>query len=165
MFTDLKTGEIVRFEDELCLVTLNRDINGYISLTILTGCDAGTTTLRHIASVCNNIEKKYLGFEDLLHSMCSAQKEKISKLRETTLSQNDKIISLSDEIEALKDELQECYEIGSFKKAEIERLRKEVHSAVNKDTFDNAVNDMLNNKDISTLEEVSAIMKLRSAIY
>lgn len=165
MFTELKTGEIIRFEDELCLVTLNRDINGYVSLTYLTGCDAGTTTLRHIASLCNNIEKKYLGFGDLIHSMCSRQKEKISKLRETVLSQGDEIISLNDEIGALKDELQECYEIDSFKNAEIERLQKKVHCAVNKDAFDKAVNDMLNNKDISTVEEVSAIMKLRSTIY
>lgn len=165
MFTELKMGEIIRFEDELCLVTLNRDINGYVALTYLTGCDAGTTTLRHIASVCNNIEKKYFGFGDLIHSMCSRQKEKISKLRETVLSQEDEIISLSDEIGALKDELQECYEIGVFKKEEIERLQKEIHSAVNKATFDKAVNDMLNNKDISTVEEVSALMKLRALIY
>lgn len=165
MFTELKTGEIIRFEDELCLVTLNRDINGYIALTYLTGCDAGTTSLLHIATVCNNVEKKYLGFGDLMHSMGASQKEKICKLRETVLSQEDEIISLSDEIGALKDELQEHYEIADFKNKEIERLRKEVHSAVNKDTFDNAVNDMLNNKDISTVEEVSALMKLRSAIY
>ena len=64
------------------------------------------TTLRHIATVCNNIEKKYLGFGDLINSMCGKQKEKISKLRETVLSQGDEIISLSDEIGALKDELQ-----------------------------------------------------------
>lgn len=165
MFTELKIGEIIRFEDELCLVTLNRDINGYISLTYLTGCDAGTTTLRHIATVCNNIEKKYLGFGDLINSMCSRQKEKISKLRETVLSQEDEIISLNDEIGALKDELQERYEIADFKNKEIERLQKENIKSVNKDSFDKAVNDMLNNKDISTVEEVSAIMKLRSAIY
>lgn len=75
------------------------------------------------------------------------------------------IISLYNEIESLKDELQECYEIDAFKNAEIERLQKENLKSVNKDTFDKAVNDMLNNKDISTVEEVSAIMKLRSAIY
>lgn len=165
MFTELKTGEIIRFEDELCLVTLDSDINGYIALTFLTGCDAGTTTLLHIATVCNNVEKKYLGFGDLLHSMCSTQKEKISKLRETVLSQEDEIISLSDEIGALKDELQEHYEIADFKNKEIERLQKENLKSVNKDAFDKAVNDMLNNKDISTVEEVSAIMKLRSTIY
>lgn len=165
MFTEIKIGEIISFEDELCLVTLNRDINGYISLTYLTGCDAGTTTLRHIATVCNNIEKKYLGFGDLINSMCGRQKEKISKLRETVFSQGDEIISLSDEIGALKDELQEYYEIADFKNKELERLQKENLKSVNKDAFDKAVNDMLNNKDISTVEEVSALMKLRSAIY
>lgn len=158
MFTELKIGEIIRFEDELCLVTLDKDINGYISLTYLTGCDAGTTTLRHIATVCNNIEKKYLGFEDLIDSMCSRQKEKISKLQETVSSQ-------VDEIDALKDELQDYYDIYDFKNKEIERLYRENQKSVKKDTFDKAVNDMLNNKDISTVEEVSAIMKLRSAIY
>lgn len=165
MFTELKIGEIIRFEDELCLVTLNRDINGYICLTYLTGCDAGTTTLKHIATVCNNIEKKYLGFGDLINSMCSRQKEKISKLRETVLSQGNEMISLNDEIGALKDELQECYEIADFKNKEIERLQKENLKSVNKGTFDKAVNDMLKNEDITTVEEVSAIMKLRSAIY
>lgn len=75
------------------------------------------------------------------------------------------IISLYDEIDALKEELQECHEIADFKNKEIERLQKENLKSVNKDTFDKAVNDMLNNKDISTVEEVSAIMKLRSAIY
>lgn len=97
--------------------------------------------------------------------MYGRQKEKISKLRETVLSQGNEIIYLSDEIDALKDELQECYEIADFKNAEIERLQKENLKSVKKDTFDKAVNDMLNNKDISTIEEVSAIMKLRSAIY
>lgn len=165
MFTELKIGEIIRFEDELCLVTLDKDINGYISLTYLTGCEAGTTTLRHIATVCNKIEKKYLGFGDLIDSMCSRQKEKISELQESVLSQVDDIISLSDEIDALKEELQECYEIADFKNKEIERLQKENLKSVNKDAFDKAVNDMLNNKDISTVEEVSALMKLRSTIY
>ena len=75
------------------------------------------------------------------------------------------IISLSDEIDALKEELQECYEIADFKNKEIERLQKENLKSVNKEAFDKAVNDMLNNKDIATVEEVSAIMKLRSAIY
>lgn len=75
------------------------------------------------------------------------------------------IISLYDEIDKLKEELQECYEIADFKNKEIERLQKENIKSVNKDAFDKAVNDMLNNKDISTVEEVSAIMKLRSAIY
>lgn len=158
MFTELKIGEIVRFEDELCLVTLDRDINGYISLTYLTGCDAGTTTLRLIATVCNNIEKKYLGFDDLIKSMCGIQKEKISKLRETVLSQGD-------EIDALKDELQDYYKINDFKNKEIERLYKENQKSVNKDRFDKVVNDMLKNEEVSTVEEVSAIMKLRSAIY
>ena len=75
------------------------------------------------------------------------------------------ICSLSDENGALKEELQKCYEIDAFKNAEIKRLQKENLKSVNKDAFDKAVNDMLNNKDISTVEEVSAIMKLRSAIY
>lgn len=75
------------------------------------------------------------------------------------------ITSLYDEIGTLKEELQECYEIADFKNKEIERLQKENLKSVNKDAFDKAVNDMLNNKDISTVEEVSAIMKLRSAIY
>ena len=165
MFTELKTGEIVRFEDELCLVTLDKDINGYIALTYLTGCDAGTATLRHISTVCNNIEKKYLGFGDLINSMCGRQKEKISKLRERVLSQGDEIISLSDEIGALKDELQEHYEIADFKNKEIKRLQRENLKSVNKDAFDKAVNDMLTHEEISTVEEVSALMKLRSAIY
>lgn len=75
------------------------------------------------------------------------------------------IISLYDEIDALKEELQESYEIADFKNKEIERLQKENLKSVNKDSFDKVVNDMLNNGDISTVEEVSAIMKLRSAIY
>ena len=75
------------------------------------------------------------------------------------------IIRFEDEIDALKKELQKCYEIDDFKNKEIERLQKENLKSVNKDAFDKAVNDMLNNKDISTVEEVSAIMKLRSAIY
>ena len=75
------------------------------------------------------------------------------------------IIRFEDEIDALKDELQNCYEIIDFKNKEIKSLQKENLKSVNKDTFDKAVNDMLNNKDISTVEEVSAIMKLRSAIY
>lgn len=94
MITKVSIGDIIRFEGELFLVTLNRDVDGYMCLTYLTGCDAGTTTLRHVATVCNNIEKKYLGFGDLIHSMCATQKEKISKLRETVLSQEDEIISL-----------------------------------------------------------------------
>ena len=77
----------------------------------------------------------------------------------------EEIIRFEDEIDALKDELQNCYEIIYFKNKEIERLQKENLKSVNKDTFDKAVNDMLNNKDISTVEEVSAIIKLRSAIY
>lgn len=75
------------------------------------------------------------------------------------------IINLYDENDALKEELQDYYEIIDFKNKEIERLQKENLKSVNKDAFDKAVNDMLNNKDISTVEEVSAIMKLRSTIF
>lgn len=78
---------------------------------------------------------------------------------------NDEINSLSDEIGALKEELQYCYEIDDFKNKEIERLYKEKKESVNKDTFDKVVNDMLKNEEVSTVEEVSAIMRLRSAIY
>ena len=77
----------------------------------------------------------------------------------------DEIGCLSDEIDALKDELQNYYEIIDFKNKEIERLQKENIKSVNKDTFDKAINDMLKNEDITTVEEVSALMKLRSTIY
>ena len=139
MITKVSIGNIIRFEGELFLVTLNRDVDGYMCLTYLTGCNAGTTILRHVANVCNHVEYRYDGINEY--------------------------VSLSDEIGALKDELRECYEIIDFKNKEIERLHKEELSTVNKDTFDKAVNDMLNKKDISTVEEVSALMKLRSAIY
>lgn len=85
-------------------------------------------------------------------------KEKISKLQETVLSQKDEIC-------ALKDELREYYEIADFKNKELEWLYKENLKSVNKDTFDKVVNDMLKNEEVSTVEEVSALMKLRSAIY
>lgn len=186
MVTKVSIGDIIRFEGELFLVTLNPDRCGYMSLTYLTGCNAGMTILKHVVEVCNNIEMRYGGFGDFLESNCESFKKKISLLNKTILSQkdeyrtsreeladawnvisakNDEIISLSDEIGALKDELQEHYEIADFKNKEIKRLQKENLKSVSKEAFDKAVNDMLNNKDISTVEEVSAIMKLRSAIY
>lgn len=154
MFTKLSIGDIIRFEDELCLVTLNRDINGYISLTYLTGCDAGTTTLRHISEVCNDIEKRYKGIDDYV----SVLKEKIAKI-------NNDLQYFIDCDDMNREELKECYSIIDFKNKEIERLYKESLNSANKDSFDKAVNDMLNSKDISSVEEVSALMKIRALLY
>lgn len=186
MFASVEVGDIIKYDNNLFLVSISTVRHGYMCLTYLTGDKAGLTTLRYIDDVCNNIEMRYKGLEDFLDTNCELYKKKISLLNKTILSQkdeyrtsreeladawsvisakNDEIISLSDEIGALKDELQEHYEIADFKNKEIERLQKEVLRMVNKDTFDKAVNDMLNNKDITTVEEVSAIMKLRSAIY
>lgn len=154
MITKVSIGDIIKFEGELFLVTLNRDVDGYMCLTYLTSCNAGTTTLRHVATVCNNIERRYGGID-----------EYVSTLKNKLQSINNQLQYFIDRDDMNKSELQECYEIIDFKNKEIERLHKEELSTVNKDTFDKAVNDMLNKKDISTVEEVSAIMKLRSAIY
>lgn len=147
MFTTLSVGNIIRFEDELCLVTLNRDINGYISLTYLTGNDAGTTVLRHISQVCNNVEKRYRGIEEYV----SIFKEKVNDYCEAYY--------------AVKQDLVDANDIINFKDGEIKRLSKELVKSANKDEFDKAVNDMLNSKDISSVEEVSALMKIRALLY
>lgn len=154
MITKVSIGDIIRFDGELFLVTLNRDADGYMCLTYLTGCNAGTTTLRHVATVCNNIERCYGGID-----------EYTSVLKNKLQSVNNQLQYFIDKDDTNEIELQECYEIIDFKNKEIERLQKEKLKSVNKDTFDKAVNDMLNNKDISTVEEVSALMKLRSTIY
>lgn len=179
-------GDIIFYESDYYLILSCDSRDGELILTAITGDYVGVTFIKRFDEIVDKIEKHYLGFGDLINSMCARQKEKISTLREAILLQkdeykasreqladawsvisakNDEIISLSDEIGALKEELQEHYEIADFKNKEIERLQKEVLRMVNKDTFDKTVNDMLNNKDISTVEEVSAIMKLRSAIY
>ena len=186
MFTSVEAGDIIKYDNNLFLVSISTVGHGYMCLTYLTGDKAGRTTLRYIDDVCNNIEMRYGGLVDFLDSNCELYKKRISLLNKTILLQkdeyrtsreeladawsvisakNDEIISLSDEIGALKEELQEHYEIADFKNKEIKRLSKELVKSVNKDAFDKAVNDMLNNKDISTVEEVSALMKLRSVIY
>ena len=179
-------GDIIFYESNYYMILSCDSRDGELILTAITGDYVGVSFIKRFDEIVDKIEKHYLGFGDLINSMCARQKEKINALRETILLQkdeykasreelanarsvisakNDEIISLSDEIGALKDELQEHYEIIDFKNKEIKRLQKENLKSVNKDSFDKAVNDMLNNKDISSVEEVSAIMKLRSAIY
>lgn len=147
MFASVEVGDIIKYDNNLFIVSISTVRHGYMCLTYLTGDKAGLTTLRYIDDVCNNIEKIYRGIDDYV----SIFKEKI----------ND----YSDAYYAVKQDLVDANDIINFKNGEIKRLSKELVKSVNKDTFDKAVNDMLNNKDISTVEEVSAIMKLRSAIY
>lgn len=147
MFTSVEAGDIIKYDNNLFLVSISMVGHGYMCLTYLTGDKAGLTTLRYIDDVCNNIEKRYSGIDDYI----SIFKEKI----------ND----YSEAYYAVKRDLVDANDIINFKNGEIKRLSKELVKSVNKDAFDKAVNDMLNNKDISTVEEVSAIMKLRSAIY
>lgn len=175
MISKVSIGDIIKFEGELFLVTMNKDADGYMCLTYLTSCNAGTTTLRHVATVCNNIERRYSGIDEYVSEFketIQLQKDEYRTSREELAeawnvisAKNDEIISLWDEIGALKDELQERYEIADFKNKEIDRLYKENLKSVNKDTFDKVVNNMLKNEEVSTVEEVSAIMKLRSTIY
>lgn len=154
MFTSVGVGDIIRFEDELYLVAMDKDRVGYICLTYLTGNMAGFSTLRDIDEVCNNIERKYRGIDDYV----SALKEKLQKI-------NTDLQYFIDCDDMNREELKECYSIIDFKNKEIERLQKENLKSVNKDTFDKAVNDMLKNEEVSTVEEVSALMKLRALIY
>ena len=158
-------GDIVFMCDTYYMVKKLDEESRTITIIQLNGDSAGVLFIKDFDEFCIRIEKHYSCLGDFITSLGKNQKEKISKLREMVLSQGVELISLNDEIGALKDELQECYEISDFKNKEIERLHKENLKSVKKDTFDKAVNDMLNNKDISTVEEVSAIMKLRSAIY
>lgn len=158
MICSFGRGDIVFIRDTYYIVKKLDEENRTITLIKLNGELAGVIFIMDFDEIVYKIENHYLGFGDLINSMCAKQKD---ALRDA----NNIISERNDEIEVLKGELQECYEIDAFKNAEIERLQKENLKSVNKDTFDKAVNDMLNNKDISTVEEVSAIMKLRSAIY
>lgn len=179
-------GNIIFIDEEYYMIQSCDGHDGNLIMMLLTGKYAGVTYFRTIGNIVDKIDKHYFGFSDLINSMCGEQKEKISLLKNTILCQkeeyktsreeladawnvisekNAEIISLHDEIGALKDELQECFEIGAFKNSEIERLQKENIKSVNKDTFDKVVNDMLKNEEVSSVEEVSALMKLRSALY
>lgn len=179
-------GNILFIDNDYYMILSCDGHDGNLIMMQLTGEYAGVTYFRTMGNIVDKIDKHYFGFSDLIISMCAKQKEKISLLKNTILCQkeeyktsreeladawnvisekNNEIISLHDEISALKDELQECYEIDVFKNTEIERLQKEALCTVNKDTFDKAVNDMLNSKDISSVEEVSALMKIRALLY
>lgn len=179
-------GNIVFIDDNYYMILSCDGHDGNLIMMQLTGEYAGVTYFRTMGNIVDKIDKHYFGFSDLINSMCAKQKERISLLKNTILCQkeeyktsreeladawniisekNDEIISLYDEIGALKGELQECYEIVAFKNSEIERLQKENLKSVNKDTFDKVVNDMLKNEEVSSVEEVSALMKLRSALY
>lgn len=154
MYTSVGVGDIIRFENDLYLVSIDKETVGYICLTYLTGNMAGLSISRDIDEVCNNIERRYRGIDDYVSTL----KNKLAKI-------NNDLQYFIDCDDMNRSELKECYGIIDFKNKEIERLQKEALGGVNKDAFDKAVNEMLNNKDISTVEEVSALMKLRALIY
>lgn len=172
-------GNIIFIDEEYYMILSCDGLDENLIMMQLTGEYAGVTYFRTIGNIVDKIDKHYIGFSDLIKSLGDRQKEKLNMLRHTisiqkdTLSdanniisaRNDEIISLHDEIGALKDELQECYEIATFKNSEIERLQKENIKSVNKETFDKAVNDMLKNEEVSTVEEVSALIKIRALLY
>lgn len=143
-------GNILFIDNDYHMILSCDGHDGNLIMMQLTGEHAGVTYFRRIGNIVDKIDKHYFGFSDLIKSLGDRQ---------------DEIISLSDEIGALKDELQECYEIADFKNNEIGRLQKKVLSSVNKDSFDKAVNDLLNDKEITTVEEVSALMKIRALLY
>ena len=165
-------GDLIFYDSNYYMILSCDSRDGELILTAITGDYVGVAIIKRFDEIVDKIEKHYLGLWDLINSMCARQKEKISSLREELAdarnvisAKNDEIISLSDEIGALKDELQDDYEIADFMNKEIVRLQKEVLVSVTKDDFDKAVNDMLFCQDISTVEEVSALMKIRALLY
>lgn len=179
-------GNILLIEESYYLIMSCDSHDGNLIMMRLNGENVGTTYFRTTAQIVDNIENHYFGLEDFLNSNCDSYKTKIRSLKTTLLSQkeeivelrkrleealnvispkNDEIISLHDEISALKDELQECYEIDAFKNEQIEILNKKLLRSVGRDLFDKTVNDLLNSKDISSVEEVSALMKIRALLY
>lgn len=179
-------GDIINIDTDYYMILSCDSLDGAVIMIQITGDYSGNTFIKRFDEIVDNIENHYYGLGDFLNSNCDSYKTKIRSLKTTLLSQkeeiielrksleealnaispkNDEIVSLSDEIGALKDELQEYYEIADFKNKELEHLYKEILKSANKDTFDKAVNDMLNSKDISSVEEVSALMKIRALLY
>lgn len=158
MMSSFGRGDIVFSNNIYYIVKELDEETRTIALTQLNGVLAGVGFRQNFDEFCDRIESHYLGLGDFIVSLGEKQKEKISKLRED-------IYTLNDNYGELKKEMAEMQSIIAFKNDEIIRLSNESAKKVNKDTFDKAVNEMLNNKDISTVEEVSALMKLRALIY
>mgnify|MGYP000946708299 CR=1 FL=1 len=179
-------GDIIKFDSDYYMILSCDSRYGEVIMIQITGNYFGITSIKRFDEIVDNIDNHYFGLGDFLNSNCDSYKTKIRSLKTTLISQkeeinelrksleealndispkNDEIISLHDEISALKDELQECYEIDSFKNEQIEILNKKLLRRVGRDLFDKTVNDLLNSKDISTVEEVSALMKIRALLY
>lgn len=158
-------GNIVFINDDYYMILSCDSHDGNLIMMQLTGEYAGVTYFRTMVNIVDKIEKHYFDFSDLIKSFCSGQKKKIEALNNKVQKINNQLQYFIDRDEANKNELDECYSIIDFKNKEIERLQKEALCTVNKDNFDKAVNDMLNSKDISTVEEVSALMKIRALLY
>lgn len=158
-------GNIVFINDDYYMILSCDSHDGELIMMQLNGEYAGVTYFRTMVNIVDKIEKHYFDFSDLIKSFCSGQKKKIEALNNKVQKINNQLQYFIDRDEANKNELDECYSIIDFKNKEIERLQKEALCTVNKDNFDKAVNDMLNSKDISTVEEVSALMKIRALLY
>lgn len=158
-------GNIVFINDDYHMILSCDSHDGNLITMQLTGEYAGVTYFRTMVNIVDKIEMHYVDFSDLIKSFCSVQKKKIEALNNKVQKINNQLQYFIDRDEANKNELDECYSIIDFKNKEIERLQKEALCTVNKDNFDKAVNDMLNSKDISTVEEVSALMKIRALLY
>lgn len=158
MMNSFGRGDIVFVCDTYYIVKEVDEENRIITIIQLSGELAGFTFKRNFDEFSSLIDAHYLGLGDFITSLGENQKKKLSKLRE-------EIFTLNDEYGELKEEMGELWSIISFKNDEIIRLTNENSKKVSKDKFDNAVNDMLNNGVISTVEEVSALMKLRALIY
>lgn len=158
-------GNIVFIDDDYYIILSCDSHDGNLIMMQLTGEHAGVTYFRTKDNIVDKIKMHYFDFSDLIKSFCSCQKKKIEVLRNKVQKTNNQLQYFIDRDDANKNELDECYSIIDFKNKEIERLQKEALCTVNKDNFDKAVNDMLNSKDISTVEEVSALMKLRALLY
>lgn len=158
MMRSFDCGDIVFVCDTYYMVKKVDEENRIITIIQLSGEMVGFTFKKNVDEFSSLIKAHYLGLGDFITSLGENQKKKISKLRE-------EIYTLNDEYGELKEEMGELWCIISFKNDEIIRLSNENAKNVSKDKFDNVVNDMLNNGDISTVEEVSALMKLRASIY
>lgn len=158
-------GNIIFIDEECYMILSCDDHDGILKMMQLTGEYTGLTYFRTIGNIIDKIDKYYYDLSDLIKSFCSEQKKKIEVLNNKVQKINNQLQYFIDRDDANKDELDECYSIIDFKNKEIERLQKESLDTVNKDDFDKAVNDMLNDKDISTVEEVSALMKIRALLY
>lgn len=158
MMSSFGRGDIVFSNNIYYIVKELDEETRVIAITQLNGVLPGVGFRQNFDEFCSRIEKHYLGLGDFITTLGENQKKKISKLRE-------EILTLNDEYGELKEEIGELWGIINFKNDEIIRLSNENAKNVSKDKFDNVVNDMLNNGDISTVEEVSALMKLRALIY